>query len=342
MPARLTPIIHTSKKQTSRLSPVVVALFLSGCSGIQSTLDPHGPHAQSIANISWIMFFGASAILLLVMALALYAIYRDPDKRRAPSAGSLIVMGGLALPVLSLSALLVYGVHAMGELRAESGDEPIQIDVTGNRWWWDVYYRDVDGNVIAGANEIRIPAGVPVKVAVRTNDVIHSFWVPNLAGKIDLIPGRTNHLVLQADAPGIFRGQCAEFCGAQHARMAFHVIAETPDAHAAWMNRQGAQAPAPSDPGLLRGRDAFVANDCLQCHTVRGLGAARELGRGPDLTHVGSRRFIAAGTLENTPTNLAAFIARSQDIKPGNGMPSYRHLDEQTLHDIANYLESLR
>ncbi len=331
-----------SKKQTSAVRAVVALMpisLLCGCEGIQSALAPRGPHAQVIADISWVMFAGATAILLLVMVLALYAVFRKTDQRRAPSANALIIAGGIALPVITLSSLLIYTVHAMGELRAQPATGIPQIEVIGNRWWWDVHYRAADGRTVASANEIRIPAGQPVAIALRTNDVIHSFWVPNLAGKLDLIPGRTNRITVQANAPGTFRGQCAEYCGAQHARMAFIVIAEPPQQHAAWLQRQLTSAPAATDAVQLRGRKAFIANDCARCHTVRGVATATE--RGPDLTHVGSRRFIAAGTLDNNHDNLVAFIARSQSIKPRNGMPSFGHLPQDDLHAIATYLQSL-
>lgn len=318
----------------------MLALFpLAGCRGVQSALWPQGPAAQAIADIGWVMFAGAAVILLLVMALALYAIFRAPDKRRPVSANVLIAAGGIGLPVVTLTALLVYGVYAMDYLRAEATDAAAGIEVVGNQWWWDVHYRD-GGQVVSTANEIRIPAGVPVKIAVRTNDVIHSFWVPNLAGKIDLIPGRVNHIVLQADRPGMFRGQCAEFCGAQHARMAFVVIAEPAAAHAAWLAAQRQPAAAPATPAIERGRAAFTTNGCIACHTVRGTGTAKLPG--PDLTHVASRRYLAAGTLDNNRTNLIEIIARSQQVKPGNRMPSFSHLDQDTLDALAIYLESLQ
>lgn len=341
---RIPPIpdITASKKQTSGVRHgvwhVIAALSLCGCKGIQSSLDPQGPQAQAIAGIAWSMFWGAAAILLLVMALALYAVYRTPGKRAAPDVNRLILAGGVALPVVTLSILLVYGTHAMGSLRAQAAEPAAQIDVVGNQWWWDVHYRGSDGRVVSTANEIRIPAGQAVTVSLRSNDVIHSFWVPNLAGKIDLVPGRSNRIALQADRPGVFRGQCAEFCGAQHARMALLVIAETPEAHAAWLERQAAPARVPSNHLAVRGREAFAAH-CAVCHTVRGVSTAHM--RGPDLTHVASRQFLAAGTLPNNRENLAAFIAHSQTIKPGNAMPSQAHLGEDALQAIVAWLEEL-
>ena len=332
----------TCKKQTGYACCVPVAFSMAGCSGVQSALWPQGPAAQAISNISWVMFIGAALILLLVMALALYAVYRAPDKRPRISGNMMIAAGGVAFPVVTLTALLIYGVVEMRYLRAGFTDAPVDIEVVGNRWWWDVHYRDGNSKqVVTTANEIHIPAGVPVKIAVRTNDVIHSFWVPNLAGKIDLIPGRINHIVLQADQPGLFRGQCAEFCGAQHARMAFVVIAEPADAYQAWLARQRQPAANPTEAAALRGREAFMANSCMDCHTVRGVGKKKE-ELGPDLTHVASRRYLAASTLENNRDNLIAFIARSQTIKPGNRMPSFPDLDQETLDALAPYLESLK
>ena len=315
-------------------------LALAGCEGIQSSLAPQGPTARSIANISWVMFAGASAVLALVMLLALYAVFRSPAKRRGIPETLMIAVGGFAWPVLTLSALLVYGVYQMGDLRA--GPEPaLEIQVTGNQWWWEVRYPGVDGQAeVVTANQIHIPAGVPVSIALRSADVIHSFWVPNLSGKMDLIPGRTNRLRLQADAPGRFRGQCAEFCGAQHARMALLVVAEPPDRFAAWLEAQRRPASAPAGQSAQRGYAAF-AQHCSACHSVRGLVDSRG-DVGPDLTHLGSRAFIAAGTLENTPDNLQRFIVANDRLKPGNRMPVFDQLDPATLAALGDFLEGLQ
>lgn len=337
MPASATPPhVSNSKKRTST-GVAACALLLCGCEGVQSSLSPGGPHAEAIARISTVMFWGAGAILLFVMALVFAAFYRSSRRREATRANRIIFAGGVAFPVVTLTALLVYGVQAMANLRTLP-EGALEIEVVGNRWWWDVHYLDEDGGVVSTANEIRIPAGRAVHLSLRSNDVIHSFWVPSLAGKMDLIPGRTNHLLMQADEPGVFRGQCAEFCGAQHARMALLVIAEPAADFAAWLDQQRAAAASPADPGLLRGRDAFVEH-CAACHTVRGTATARDPG--PDLTHLASRKTIGAGTLPNNRDNLIAFIARTQEIKPGSAMPSQAQLDAATLEAIARYLESL-
>lgn len=329
-----------SKFQTRnrQYAAVLAIALLAGCGGMQSSLGPQGPQAQAIAGIGWIMFAGATLIFLLVMALALYALFRSPQRRKEVRTNTFIIAGGLALPAVALTALLAYGVNAMGNLRAVP-PASAAIEVVANQWWWDVHYRDENGRVIATANEIRIPAGTPFLVSLRSRDVIHSFWVPNLAGKMDVIPGRANHVILHADAPGRFRGQCAEFCGAQHARMALYVIAEPAESYRAWLARQRSEAAAPRDAGALRGRELFVAH-CVQCHTVRGVGTATQ--RGPDLTHVGSRKFIGAGTLANNRANLMRFIAHSQEVKPGNAMPSHTWLNDDALQALAGYLASLQ
>jgi len=332
----------SSKMQSCRSVVVAFAILASGCDGFQSSLAPHGPEARAIANVGWVMYAGATLILLVVMVLALYAIYRPPERRPGPSANFWIVAGGVVFPVVTLSALLAYGVHAMGAMRNTPPDSNmVQIEVVGNQWWWDVHYHEADGVVLTNANEIHIPVGQPVRISLRSADVIHSFWVPGLAGKMDLMPGRTNRLVLQADRPGLFRGQCAEFCGAQHARMALLVIAQTPEEHAAWLKARQLP-PVPVDGRDLRGmqgRSAFLQH-CASCHRV--LGVSTPVERGPDLTHLASRKFLAAGTLPNNRENLLDFIAHSQHIKPGNAMPAQRHLENSTLHAIVDYLQSLR
>ncbi len=249
----------------------------------------------------------------------------------------MIVAGGVVLPVIALTALLGYSLHLMGVLRPQAAD--LEIHVVGHQWWWELRYPGkAAGEYVATANELRIPAGRPVRLILTSEDVIHSFWVPNLAGKMDLIPGHVRRLTVEASAPGSFRGQCAEFCGAQHARMALHVVAEPGEAFERWLAQLREPARETAD-APHRGRDAFVALGCADCHTVRGQTAARIAG--PDLTHVASRAWLGAGTLPNTPLHLAEWIAGSQRIKPGNAMPSFSHLDAATLASLADYLSQL-
>lgn len=287
---------------------------------MQSVLDPQGPVAGAVADLAWVLFAGGSAIFLLVVILAAQALFAP---RPWLASRAFIVGGGIVFPLLVLSALLVHVLWGHGS----SDSEPaIRIEVVGEQWWWRVRYPGFET-----ANEIRIPAGQPVELVLSSADVIHSFWIPSLAGKVDMIPGRTNRLRLGAQREGMFRGQCAEYCGGPHAHMALYVIAETPERFAAWLEAQ--RRPAASGNSLFNAR-------CAVCHTVRGTPAAGT--RGPDLTHVGTRASIGAGLLPNNAGTLAGWIASSQHLKPGNLMPSFEDLSATELRALAGYLEGLK
>jgi len=320
---------------------VLPAAFLSGCDGIQAIMNPHGPDAAEIATIGWIMFGGATVIFVIVLALMLYALIARPDRRRWLGGIKLVIAGGVVLPVVALTALLVYTLSVNRALTAPPGADALRIQVIGRMWWWEVRYLDPEGGIaFETANEIHVPVGRTVSAELATADVIHSFWVPNLAGKLDMIPGQDNRLTFRADRPGVYRGQCAEYCGAQHAQMAFYVVAEQPDDFARWFESQRAPAREPRVPFIARGRQLFLDGGCGACHTVRGTPANGELG--PDLTHVGSRLSIAAGSFDNHVGTLEAWIAASQRLKPGNRMPSFDVFEGQDLRALAAYLESLK
>lgn len=327
-----------SKKRTAALA-VALAAALGGCGGIQSALDAAGPEAASLARLTWVLLAGAAAILALVMLAAGYAVYRDPDKRARVPSSVLIVGGGLVFPIVTLTALLLYSVWLTGALRA-SDDGALRIHVTGHMWWWEVRYPGArEGEGVVTANEIRLPAGRSVELSFSSEDVVHSFWVPSLAGKIDLIPGRVTRMSLQAERPGTYRGQCAEFCGAQHALMAFHVVAVAPEEFERWLASQGAPARTPSNQSAAEGQKRFLAEGCGNCHTVRGVVESRLAA--PDLTHVASRGWIGAGTLKNERENLIAWLARGEAIKPRRAMPSFAHLDAASLAALADFLSEL-
>jgi cytochrome c oxidase subunit 2 len=214
------------------------------------------------------------------------------------------------------------------------------IEVTGTQWWWKIRYASDDSSrILETANEIHIPVGQPVAIRGNSDDVIHSFWVPGLQGKRDLIPGRTTLEWLRADTPGEYRGQCAEFCGLQHAHMAFWVIAESPAKFKAWMDGQLQPAIEPADDHDRRGMEIFLKSACILCHTIRGTDASAQIG--PDLTHFGSRKTIAAGTLPNTKGNLAGWIADPQNIKPGTHMATVP-IQSSDMQPLIDYLESLK
>ncbi|MBU2287877.1 MAG: cytochrome c oxidase subunit II [Gammaproteobacteria bacterium] len=309
----------------------------------QSALHPAGPIADTLLGLTGWLTWGAVLIFLGVMALLAWAMRRraarEPDEARDRShARWLVLGGGVLFPVVVLGALFVYSIRNAPPWREIPPSDALVIGVTGHMWWWDVRYRDpASGREFSTANEIRIPTGRPIYLGLSSGDVIHSFWVPALGGKMDMLPGRMQHLLLQAATPGVYRGQCAEFCGEQHARMALHVVAMPPDEFDRWLAAQALPAPPPATAELVRGRDAFVANRCGACHTVRGVTEESRLG--PDLTHLGGRLHLGAGQLPMSVQALTEWIGSVQRIKPGARMPSSEHrLDPQTLNSIALWL----
>jgi cytochrome c oxidase subunit 2 len=316
-------------------------LLASGCKGVQSALDPAGGDARYLETLSWVLFGLGAAVLILVTVLLLYALYAPPDRRRWLGNRWTIVAGGIIFPIVTLTGILVYGLVLLRVTNAAGAGEPLRIQVVGEQYWWRVHYA-ADGAApdFSTANEIQVPLGRPIEVSVTSTDVIHSFWIPNFAGKIDMIPGRVNTLRFQVDRAGVYRGQCTEFCGDQHARMAFDVVALTPAAFDAWRESQVRPAAAPTTPLLELGQLLFTRGGCGNCHAVRGTEAAGVIG--PDLTHIGSRRSIGAGQFPNNVGTLAGWVANTQHLKPGVRMPSYGSLAGEELRAIAGYLESLK
>ncbi|HEX5683816.1 MAG TPA: c-type cytochrome [Ideonella sp.] len=299
---------------------------------------PASQQAGLLAEVGWVLVAGAALIFLLTMGLLALALRRR--KREIPTAWW-TVGAGIAFPSVVLGALLAYAVLRTAALERPPIGAPVVIGLTGHLWWWEIRYHDpASGRWIIGANELHLPAGRPVQLGLQSADVIHSFWVPTLGGKMDLVPGRTNRLFITALAPGVHRGVCAEYCGTQHARMALHVVVETPEQFDRWLAAQSAAAPAPTNATLERSRRAFLDHGCAGCHVVRGVAEGASLG--PDLTHVGSRLYLGAGTLPNDRDALARWIANPQDFKPGARMPSFQHLDRETLDALADYLSHLR
>jgi len=318
------------------------SVLLGGCGrDAQSVLAPKGVQAEQIAQLAWLLFgFGAFA-LAIVMSATWLAIRGSSRARRILAQENAIISLGIVFPAVTLTLLLGYGVWLMrSQLVLASDRNAIGIEVVGEQWWWRIAYSAPDGTPIASANEIRIPVGVPVAFKLRAADVIHSFWVPSLGGKVDMIPGRTTHLRLTAARPGIYRGQCAEYCGGPHALMAFEVVAMPAADYAAWLQRAVAPATAPASEAERRGQSLFLATGCGACHTVRGTSAAGTLG--PDLTHVGSRRSVGIDTLPLSRENLVRFITGGQHVKPGNLMPEFRVLQPPELDALAAYLISLK
>ena len=347
--------MHRSVHRSAVLAPLAgragrvlppAAAALAGCApNAQSAIAPGGPAAERLLELTWILFAMGGAVFTLVVALLLYALFRRhrPPLPPAPAADRRgtrwIVIGGVVFPGVVLSALFPYVLRVHRATQQPPVDAPLAVEVIGYRWWWAVRYFSDDGRpAFETANEIRIPVGQPVRVRLTSADVIHSFWVPRLQGKLDLIPGRVNETWIQADAPGVYRGQCAEYCGIQHAKMAFLVVAEPPDSFAKWYARQLRPAAEPPDPLAARGRSIFLGSACAGCPTIRGTPAAGTLG--PDLTHIGSRLTLAAATVPNTRGHLGGWIGDPQSIKPGNLMPA-APLTPADLGALIHYLEML-
>jgi cytochrome c oxidase subunit 2 len=283
------------------------------------------------------MWIGAALVTLLVTVLMIAPFVR----RRETTAHRKVFLwgGGIALPLLTLLALVPYVLSVGQETRAATRSDGVSVEITGHLYWWEMSYRISAETAAASANELRIPVGEPVELLLRSDDVIHSFWVPRLAGKTDMIPGRTNRVVIQADQAGWYRGQCAEYCGGQHSLMAFDVVAVPRAEFDAWLAKLARLPPTPASQALRDGRSLFLSLGCGACHAVRGLAQGR---LGPDLTNVGARRTIAAGTLPGGVGNIAAWIASAQHLKPGNAMQSYNPLEGPELVALAAYLESLQ
>jgi cytochrome c oxidase subunit 2 len=308
---------------------------------IQSIIHPAGIEAARVSHLWWIMFAICAVVWVAVALAAAVAIGRGRTSASSASdsqIGRHVALAG-AVSVVALIALLFESVLTGRALDTLRTPDALHIQVTGNQWWWDVQYKSAVPSLgVTTANEIHIPIGRPVQFDLLSTDVIHSFWIPNLQGKIDLVPGRLNELWLQADKPGIYRGQCAEFCGVQHAKMALVVVAEAPDDFERWLAGNRAPAPPPATPEQQRGR-AVVEQTCAMCHNISGTAAGGRTA--PDLTHIASRSTIGAGTLPNTRGHLAGWIADPQQIKPGNHMPP-PGLRSEELQAVLAYLETLK
>jgi cytochrome c oxidase subunit 2 len=293
--------------------------------------------AGVISNLTFLLTGGAAVLFLLVMVLLDRAIRVGPQPVKPLR---WLVGGGLLLPCVVLSMLLVHSLRTSAGLSHDPQMKDLEVQVIARRWWWEFRYRNPDdGESIVLANELHLPMDSAAELTFASNDVIHSFWVPSLAGKVDVIPGTPTSLVIHATQPGRLRGQCAEYCGTQHANMGLEVVVETPEQFRLWLQNQAKPAAEPVDALAQRGQEAFIQGGCGTCHTIRGTSAAGALG--PDLTHVAGRRALAASTLANDPASLIAWIHGAQHLKPGNLMPSMPLTDSETAHALAAYLGSL-
>jgi len=336
--------------------------LLAALSEAQYSLAPAGEQGGSIAKLWWLYFWVLSAIFFLTALFVVFAVFprRTPPVTSdghlevgepAPSTErklSGVVIGAVITSIIILFVLLFIdfftgrSIYALeNQSTADAAKDALSIKITGHQWWWQVeYLNEADpSKMVTTANELHIPVGRPVKLTLNSDDVIHSFWVPNMHGKKDLVPGHPTEMWLRAKEPGTFRGQCAEFCGLQHAHMRLTFVSENAEQFDAWMKSSQTDAPAPKTPSEQHGLEVFMSNQCMMCHNVNGTNARATLG--PDLTHIGSRDMLAAGAMPNTRGYLAGWIANPQNIKPGVRMPP-NELSSDDLNALVDYLESLK
>ncbi|NTS64590.1 cytochrome c oxidase subunit II [Sphingomonas sp. HHU CXW] len=304
----------------------------------QSALSTFGVEAANMRDLTMLMTVCGVLIFVIVAALFTVAIRSKGGAIDHRGGMRLVLWAGAVLPTIVLAALLIGTLPAMRPIRANQ--DALLVDVAGEQFWWRVGYRVPGGEAISAANEVRIPVGRTVDFRLSASDVIHSFWIPGLAGKVDMIPGRTNRLVARATKAGRYRGQCAEFCGLSHALMAFDVIAMDPAAFDRWLADQRRAAPAPTDAVARRGAELFADAGCGGCHAIAGTAAAGRIG--PDFSHIAARTSLGAGIMPMTTPNLVRFIRNAPAVKPGARMPRYTHLAPADTLAIARYLETLK
>jgi cytochrome c oxidase subunit II len=295
-------------------------------------LNPAGPAAARIERIWWEMFVVYGSIYIITLVLLIFAL-TVRRRKQTPLGYRFVFVSGIAIPTVILVIMLVIAIHDTMQLGMEKGE--FKVKVISRHWWFEVHYPELG---IVEANEINIPAGVMTHFELHSHGVVHSFWVPRLGGKRDMLPDHPTHLTLRADQAGEFRGTCAEYCAGPHALMTFRLIAHAPEDFERWAAERSQPPPEPTEPQLVRGRQVFIQEGCFSCHAIRGISDANA---GPDLTLLGSRRTLGAGTIAHTAGSLAGWIANPQEIKPGNLMPR-SYLEPDDLHALTAYLRSLQ
>ena len=317
-----------------------VAMLATGCNRVQNALAPAGDQAAEIGKVWGLMLWICVPLYVLVMIAMVVAVWRNHGAvagDRALERGLL----GWSVTIAVLLTVMTATSFAIDRRLHARAEQPLQVRITAKRWWWQVEYRDPKhpSRIVTTANELHLPAGRTARIELQSTDVIHSLWIPVLAGKEDLILGHSNTINITPRVPGLYRGQCAEFCGLQHAHMALDVHIETPQAFEAWRARQLLPANAPRTPNAARGQLLFEQGACAMCHRVQGTLAGGVTG--PDLTHFASRRSLAAGTLKLDRTTVAAWIIDPHRYKPGTNMPKVP-LDASQVDAISDYLMELQ
>ncbi len=323
-------------KRGALLLPV---LLLAGCTGSQSALDPAGKDAGVLADLFWVLLIGAVVLWLAVNGLFFYVTRIEPRSLSRRLAEALVIGGGIVFPFFLLSGLLFYALSIMPDQKLEGTG--VEVRVTGEQWWWRVEYIPEPGaDPIVAANEIRLPVDHRTEIKLGADKFIHSFWIPALAGKMDMFPGRETRLALEPIKVGVYRGQCAEFCGESHALMAFQAVVMGQEDFAAWLEKERQDAVLPVTDLARQGETVFFEEGCGACHAVRGTHAQGRVG--PDLTHVGGRLSLGAGILPVDTDAFSNWVRHTKSIKPGVKMPPYVHLSNEKLAALSTYLEGLK
>lgn len=333
-------------------------MALTGCHYAQSTFNNHGPASRSIGNLSWamtVLFLVFTLVMGVLLGIAFYkrrGSLAEHEPIDADGGQIWIAVGGLAIPLIVLTVLFVAGlslmsdfpIHGMRGMPNSSqmvGSMKPEILIIGHQWWWEIHYLNDDpSKSFITANELHLPAGQSVNIEVRTADVMHSFWIPALNGKVDLIPGQPNYIRIVASQPGIYKGQCAEFCGEEHSRMRLLAVVQEPDAYRAWIADQLKPGAEPTTPEAKAGQQIFESGPCAMCHTVRGTTAGGRVA--PDLTHIGSRQMIASDMYPNNVGYLEAWITNAQSLKPDALMPNLADFTGEQISDLVAYLRGLK
>jgi cytochrome c oxidase subunit II len=330
---------------------MMILAAVPGFPGNQTLLNPVGPGASHIEAQFALTFWITTAVYLITLLAVVIAVARRrhslavmPDPLPTDEAGERRARRGVSfavgITVVLLFVMLIGSYETSRALGDMNQENALTINVYGHQWWWEIRYPNNESyKIVETANEIHVPAGVPIRFKGTSRDVIHSFWAPNVNGKRDLMPGYDSEFIWQVDQPGRWRGQCAEFCGEQHAHMSFEIVSETKDQFAQWLTNQAKSAVEPSTPQATRGQQVFMTHACVMCHSIRGTSAGSRVG--PDLTHLATRATIAAGTLPNSAGNLGGWILNPQSIKPGTRMPP-NQLSGSELQDLLAYLETLQ
>ncbi len=309
--------------------------------GATSVLDPASPQGREILGLFWVVLGIAGVIFLVVTVLVLVASVRYRERPGGPEPSTVdenttLELVWTIIPTLILAGLFVLTVRVMHRVDPQPGDRAPDLEIVAHQWWWELHYPE---SGVTSANEIHLPVGRRLLLRLESADVVHDFWVPALGKKVDAIPGHPNTLWLTIDHPGTYLGTCDEFCGAEHAWMRIRVVGQPEAEYRSWLEHQAAPAAEPSSEKARRGAELFRDKTCASCHTIAGTPAHGDVG--PDLTHVASRETLASGALENTPDDLARWIASPQDIKPKCDMPDL-HLDHSEVELLTAYLEGLQ